>query len=168
MEVFITWRWFLRDRQRFEMWCSSIAPFSIPAVQQGAQGRSTSTPLSPADKEQENVKDDDAEMITSLPHWSQSSVNFSSTKVLISLFAFNWGLAERGVIHELGVEAGGLGHHCPPGYWLVPAFWVTSSEVLPTHWKHFQASFSGNKCLGNKIVFLPLPPTHTCWKGLVT
>lgn len=32
--------------------------------------------------------------------------------------------------------------------------------MLPTHWKQFQASCSGNKCLSNKAVSLPLPPTQ--------
>lgn len=32
--------------------------------------------------------------------------------------------------------------------------------MLPTRWKQFQASCSGNKCLSNKTVSLPLPPTQ--------
>lgn len=112
MEVFITWGWFFWDRQRFEMWCPSIAPSSVPAGQQGVRGRSTSIPLSPADKEQEKGKDD-AETITSLPRWSQSSINFSSAEVLISPLPFNRGLARGAVICGLGVQAGRLRHRCP-------------------------------------------------------
>lgn len=70
--------------------------------------------------------------------------------------------AEGGAGRETGGVQAGRAGALLRGCWPVPAVWVSSSGVLPTHWKCFQASCSGNRCLGNKTVFLPPPPTHTC------
>lgn len=138
--------------------------FTLPLFQQDNKecgGGRTSIPVSSAAKKKGK---DDAEMITFLPHQSQSSNSFSFAEILISLFSFHQGLARWGC-HSgaggAGSEAGGAAHGTT-GCWPDPTVWVSSSGVLPTYWKCFQTSCSENKCLGNKTVFLPLPPTHAC------